>query len=269
MKKILKYLLTFILINFLLIYKVNAVSKNCDYSMNINGSTFKYRVTVTVDDDLIEDDVKRISQKEKYWKNNVKVYYYNVKTNQYDLMGNSECSSANKYNITRGKICIMTTKNDKQDFFEAGINESSFSCPSMYQYSPNSAHQDAISISANKIKASGKDTSGKLNDTSDGSLEQYDLNISDESMTCEEILGPNLTKLVKFAINTMRIVGAIICIVNAMITLLPAVTAKDASALKKAGKKCVTLAIILATVCLFPSILKFIGHIAGFDLSCL
>lgn len=92
--------------------------------------------------------------------------------------------------------------------------------------------------------------------------------ISDRDMNCEEMLGKNLSKLLQFAINTMTIVGAIIVIINAMIAFIPALIAKDADALKKAEKKCITMAIVLVLILLLPTLLVFIGRLFGYDLSC-
>ena len=53
-----------------------------------------------------------------------------------------------------------------------------------------------------------------------------------------------------------------------MISLIPALIAKDSEALKKAQKKCVTMAIVLVLILLLPTLLTFIGNIFGYDLTC-
>ena len=50
-----------------------------------------------------------------------------------------------------------------------------------------------------------------------------------------------------------------------MIILLPAVTSKDADGLRKASSKCVKLAVILAVIEIFPSVIKLIGALFGWD----
>ena len=87
--------------------------------------------------------------------------------------------------------------------------------------------------------------------------------------TCKEIVGENIAKLIKLAINILRIVGAVIAIVNGMMTLIPAVVSKDPEALKKAGNKCVKLAGVLLVIGVFPTILKVIARIFGYDMSCI
>ncbi len=86
---------------------------------------------------------------------------------------------------------------------------------------------------------------------------------------CEEILQNNGIKLLIGIVNALRIAGAIIAIANAMITLIPAVISKDAEGLKKAGRKLVTMAVILAIIGILPSIVNLIGLMFGYDLSCL
>ena len=88
-------------------------------------------------------------------------------------------------------------------------------------------------------------------------------------MTCEELMGKNLTKIFKFFISTVRIVGAIVAIVVGMLNFLPAVTSKDAGELKKAAKKTVWLLVILAIILLLPSLARTIGKLFEFDISCL
>lgn len=86
---------------------------------------------------------------------------------------------------------------------------------------------------------------------------------------CSEILDENLSKLVKLCITILRIAGAIIAIINGMITLIPAVISKDPEGLKKAGNKCVKIAAILLAIGVFPTLLKVIAGIFDYDVSCI
>ena len=70
-------------------------------------------------------------------------------------------------------------------------------------------------------------------------------------------------------ITGLQIVGAILAIVSGMLAMIPAITSNDAGALKKATTKCIYLAIILVAIGLFRPIIRLIGIIGGFDLSCL
>lgn len=90
-----------------------------------------------------------------------------------------------------------------------------------------------------------------------------------DSLTCKQILGPNLTKLVHVGIKAIQIIGAILAIVKGMMTLIPAVMAKDAEGLKKAQKTLVTMAIILLCIFLLPYFVRWIGNLLGYDISCL
>ena len=71
-------------------------------------------------------------------------------------------------------------------------------------------------------------------------LNTTNLDIIYERMTCEDLLGPNLVKILHALILLLRLAGAIICIVSGMLTLVPAVVQDDASALKKASKKLIS-----------------------------
>ena len=87
--------------------------------------------------------------------------------------------------------------------------------------------------------------------------------------TCAKIAGPNILKVIHGSITTIRIVGVILAIANAMMILLPAVMAKDADAVKKATHKCIIIGVVLAIIGIFPSIVSIIARIFDFDLSCL
>ena len=100
-------------------------------------------------------------------------------------------------------------------------------------------------------------------------IEIPEVPIKENTMKCEELIGENLHKIVKLIITLLRIVGAIIAIVNGMITLIPAVISKDAEALKSAEKKCITMAIVLVLIILLPTLLIFLSNIFGYDLSCI
>ena len=88
-------------------------------------------------------------------------------------------------------------------------------------------------------------------------------------MTCEELLGSNLTKVVNVGITAIRVVGALITIVFGILTYVPAVTGDNPELLKKANSKAIKMGIILILIILLPSLVKIIGNIFDFDLSCL
>ena len=89
-----------------------------------------------------------------------------------------------------------------------------------------------------------------------------------ESMTCAELLGPTLTKVLKIAISALRIFAVIYAIVSGMLHLLPAIYSSDAHALNKQTIIIVKMLVILVLVILLPTIVEFIGELFGYDLSC-
>ena len=96
-----------------------------------------------------------------------------------------------------------------------------------------------------------------------------EFNISNESVNCRQILGENLTNVVHFSIKLLRLAGAVIVIVHAMIILVPPITSKDADSLNKALKKCVNLSVILIVIFIFPSVINLLGRALEFDISCI
>ena len=96
-----------------------------------------------------------------------------------------------------------------------------------------------------------------------------DFKIDDSDITCTEVLGPIMSKVVKSTITIVQVVCAIIALVNGMLVLLPAVLAKDADALKKASKTLVSLSVVLALVIIFKPIVRIIGTLFEYDVSCI
>ena len=109
---------------------------------------------------------------------------------------------------------------------------------------------------------------GKIGRSIDNKLNDPNLDFGNGYTTCGSILGKNLTALVRVGIKAMQIIGAIVAIVNGMITLIPAVMSKDADGLKKAEKKLVLMAIILLCIFLLPYIVNWLGMIFDYDTSC-
>ena len=185
-------------------------------------------------------------------------------------------------------MCIGTTNDDKcrdclsSAYKNAGLTQAEISCMTNSDMDVSIANgtaegdiknqfdeQTAETVSENQELVENISKSQDTGLLLDSKLEQPDLDTDTSPKTCNEILGNNLTKIVKFAIILLRVAGAVIAIVNAMIVLVPAVMSKDADALQKSKSKCISMGILLAVILVFPSILKFIGNVLGFDISCL
>ena len=93
------------------------------------------------------------------------------------------------------------------------------------------------------------------------------LELSSEHMTCEQLLGKNLVKVLHVVINAIRIGAAIGAVIIMMTALIPPIMSGDAGDMKKATKKCVSTAIVLVIIEFIPLIAGVVGKIAGFDLS--
>ena len=90
-----------------------------------------------------------------------------------------------------------------------------------------------------------------------------------KSANCKKIFGENGYNIVNGLIKIVRILAPIVATLVAMITLIPAITAKDEDKVKAATKKCVTIGIVLLVIEVIPYIVRLIGVIIGFDLSCI
>lgn len=95
-----------------------------------------------------------------------------------------------------------------------------------------------------------------------------DFEFNEDPMTCEELLGPNLTKVVKAALTLVRIGASIATIVIGMLNFLPALTKGDQGEFNKAVKKCIWLVVVLMLIILIPVLLRTIGNLFNWDISC-
>ena len=131
-------------------------------------------------------------------------------------------------------------------------------------------------ITTNQKEASENGTAGRYdngdgsNDGAGGTISAPDLSIEENSMTCEEILGPGVTAIVSLFITGVRIAAVIAATVIAMINFIPPImNGNPDGELKKAFNKTAKLFFILVIVVGFPSILSIIGKLFEFDLSCI
>lgn len=107
------------------------------------------------------------------------------------------------------------------------------------------------------------------NNNNNNNSNSQGLELSSEHMTCEQLLGKNLVKVLHVVINAIRIGAAIGAVIIMMTALIPPIMSGDAGDMKKATKKCVSTAIVLVIIEFIPLIAGVVGKIAGFDLSCL
>ena len=54
-----------------------------------------------------------------------------------------------------------------------------------------------------------------------------------------------------------------------MTLLIPPIMNGDKETLQKAGKKCIKLGIVLLIIGVFPTIVRFIGTVFNYDISCI
>ena len=125
----------------------------------------------------------------------------------------------------------------------------------------NASRVESVTDSINILATTNNNNN---NSNNSGTLE-----LSNEHMTCEQLLGKNLVKVLHLIINAIRIGAAIASIIIMMLALIPPIMSGDAGAMKKATTKCVNTVIVLIIIEFIPLIAGVVGKIAGFDLSCL
>ncbi|NLC48054.1 MAG: hypothetical protein GX758_01660 [Tenericutes bacterium] len=96
-----------------------------------------------------------------------------------------------------------------------------------------------------------------------------DYGFGESKMTCSELVGENLAKVLKAFTLILKIAGAIIAIVSGMMAFIPAIVSSNADAFKKATKKFVNMSIVLVLILLLPSLLVLIGNLFNYDLTCI
>jgi len=87
--------------------------------------------------------------------------------------------------------------------------------------------------------------------------------------SCSEMLGDALTGFLKTAVRTLQGIGCVLAVMSGMLSMASAVASKDKEAIQKAGVKCVKLFIALALILLLPTIIRFIGKVARFNVDCI
>ncbi len=130
---------------------------------------------------------------------------------------------------------------------------------------------DVADTASEQIDSTMEDIQSDLDFKSDGDSPNVPdgWNISDEEMTCEELLGSNLTKIVNVGVTAIRVIGALATIIFGIVAYIPAVSGDNPELLKKANSKAIKLGIILIFILLLPSLVKIIGNVFDFDLTCL
>ncbi len=86
---------------------------------------------------------------------------------------------------------------------------------------------------------------------------------------CKKTVGAAGYTIIHGVLRAVQLLAPVVAIVIAMITLIPAVTAKDEMGIKKATKTCVTIGVVLVVIEVMPYIVLLIGRILGYDLTCL
>lgn len=87
--------------------------------------------------------------------------------------------------------------------------------------------------------------------------------------SCKEFFGESGVKLIRTARKAIQYGAIVLTLVLGMVMFIPAIMNKDNEGLSKSLSKFSKLLIILAIILLLPTLVKVIGMIAGFDITCL
>ena len=168
---------------------------------------------------------------------------------------------------------VQTLKITGDDVGKIITGEECLPKDALYVYSEEGSDNSFVATAdLEKAKANAGKVFNDADDDTKGpaiTMEMPDINISDEVMPCNKILGPVLTQVVKAGITIIQIAAAILAIIKGMLLLIPAVVAKDADQLKKASKTLVILGVILALVIIFRPLVRMIGTLLEYDISCI
>ena len=268
-------------------YFITDNGKNCggrdfEIVLKVNNAKYPLLANANKSANVYSYSNKTASEKDKIDPSKQYVCTYNAITFIYDLENNKITYRYNDSSLTTVNIKNMYSS----DFKDSNGN---LTCPSLNCHRGSSGGDLTVTneLNVEVVDKSKHDNSNNNYDclltskgSSSGEQQEVDSNgtspnfpdgwdIDPTVKDCASILGPNLTKLVHFGVNTLKIVAAIIAIVNGMISFVPAIMSKDQDALKKAGKKCIYMAVVLALIFILPYIARLLGNIFDFDISCL
>ena len=201
----------------------------------------------TIDCPYISGDYNAILH---YKKNTQEILTESTKCTQ--ITHNAKAEDFSSGNCPPAKLTATPGRYVNEVYCNIEVNYPGASAPSQIQYGDSIQSYNSMSSSNSfKIPDIGGDTGfGK-------------------SANCKKVFGDAGYKIINGLIRLLRILAPIVAILIAMITLIPAVTAKDESKVKAATKKCVTIGIVLLIIEVIPYLIRLVGVILDFDLSCI
>ena len=97
-------------------------------------------------------------------------------------------------------------------------------------------------------------------------IEEPKLDFYDGDMSCSQLLGTNIVKVIGAGLTLVRIGASIATILIGMMTFFSALTKGDAKEFNNAVRKCIWLAVVLMLIILIPVLLRTIGNLFNWDL---
>jgi hypothetical protein len=115
----------------------------------------------------------------------------------------------------------------------------------------------------------GNGENGRNGGKKESTVDPANFDIPTNPLSCKEIAGTNVAKLISAAITIFQVACVIFALVKGMTILIPPIISKDMDALSKSARDLVLFAIILLAALLFRPIVAFIGKLTDFDVSCI
>ena len=238
------------------VFKISALKDGMDYSFPLNEAKSEV-VNDPVTPDTPQDEVLDC----KYTTNEYHAVLHYNKTKKELTMENGSCTKLNSdikaedFETAAGKCPsakLITTAYNNEVYCNISNDYGTGTSPEA-EPDADEIETHNTSTSTFVVPAPGGGSFGK-------------------SANCLAIMGGSdgaAYKIINGAVNIIRILAPIVAIVNAMIVLMPAITAKDETGLKTATKKCVIIGVVLLIIEVFPYVVRLIGAVFGFDLSCI
>ncbi len=257
----------------------NTLNKSID---NFCSSSNKDEIYANAIDTCIKNNTDYTDEMFETYKNKLKeVFKKGKKAETYLLI----CKLKEKCNIKTNDALKFTIEKYLSE--DKGKNSNIAASEAAEKIFKNNSETKNCVINNSELSSSEEKTQSNMEDSAETQIDESVQKVKDyysdirgeytipwykikpNILICEELIGENMYKIVHFIITSLRIIGAIIAIVNGMISFIPALVAKDGEALKTAQKKCINMAIVLVLIILLPTLLTFIGNIFNYDLSCI
>jgi len=169
-----------------------------------------------------------------------------------------------KVGETNYSTYLWSSYSSKDDKVESWLNKKGLS---HLGYKASSVNCELVAL--NEKKCVEDKSEDEVEIKGNFKIEFPSLGFGEENMSCSEVLGPSLVSFIKTVRVTVQGISTVAALANGMLIFATAVASKDSSAINKSLRKFAKMLVVLALILLLPTLVKFIGKICRFDLSCI